>query len=235
MTFVKEEELKKQNKLIKDYLNNRKLLKQRLQTDIQTKQQQQESAAQLFLPITKTIEETQQKTDARQDKLIENLHLAIEEKPRSSFTVDFERDFSDEEKQLLAEHDLETDIVTLVQRGPNYIISLKDRTVLLNQRLGGQRRKHDADTIMIDMQTKTFRKYREKLNKLLGGMELTVGTGLRDPNKLCERLNLLVAAKQAGNNNKRLDKEIASILKKLKSNKCISHCDHKKLYDNIIK
>ena len=47
-------------------------------------------------------------------------------------------------------------------------------------------------------------------------MELTFGKGLKDPNKLCERLNLLVAAKQAGNNNKRLDQEIANILKKLK-------------------
>ena len=57
-------------------------------------------------------------------------------------------------------------------------------------------------------------------------MELTFGRGLKDPNKLRERLNSLVAAKQAGNHNKRLDQEIENILKKLKLNKCISHCDH---------
>ena len=65
-------------------------------------------------------------------------------------------------------------------------------------------------------------------------MELTFGRGLKDPNKLCERLHLLVAAKLAGNNNKRLDQKIANILKKLKLNKCISHCDHQKLFDNIL-
>ena len=52
-------------------------------------------------------------------------------------------------------------------------------------------------------------------------MELTVGRGLKSPDELCERLNLLVAAKQARNNNNRLNKGITSILKKLKSHKCI--------------
>jgi len=56
-------------------------------------------------------------------------------------------------------------------------------------------------------------------------MEL-IGKGFKrkDPNKLCERLNLLVTAKQAGNNNQRLDREIVSILKQLKLSKCISYC-----------
>ena len=93
MTFIKEEELKKKNKFIKEYLNNRKLLKKRLQNEIQSKQQLQESASEIFLPITKKIEETQKKTDERQDKLIKELK---EERP--SFTIDFR----DEEKQLLA-------------------------------------------------------------------------------------------------------------------------------------
>jgi len=39
------------------------------------------------------------------------------------------------------------------------------------------------------------------LKHLLGGMEL-IGKGFKDPNKLRERLNLLIAAKQAGNNKK---------------------------------
>ena len=88
MTFVKEEELKKKNKLIEKYLNNRKLLK-RLQNEIQSKQQLQETASEIFLPITKKIEEIQKKTDERQDKLIKEL----EERP--SYT---NIDFSDEKK-----------------------------------------------------------------------------------------------------------------------------------------
>ena len=56
-------------------------------------------------------------------------------------------------------------------------------------------------------------------------MELTVETEFKSPDELCERLNLLVAAKQARNNNNRLNKEITSILKKLKSHECFSPCE----------
>ena len=66
-------------------------------------------------------------------------------------------------------------------------------------------------------------------------MELTVGKGFKSPDKLCERLNLLVAAKQAGKNNNCLNKKITSILKKLKSHKCISPCDYQKLCNVIFK
>ena len=88
---------------------------------------------------------------------------------------------------------------------------------------------------MIDKQISVFRKYREKLNKLLKGMELTVGRGFKSPDELCERLNLLVAAKQAGNNNNCLNKKITSILKKSKSHKCILPCDYQKLCNVIFK
>ena len=123
----------------------------------------------------------------------------------------------------------------LVKRGPDYITSLKDRTILINKRLGEPRRRQDTDTAVIDKQISVFRKYREKLNKLLKGMELTVGRGFKSPDELCERLNLLVAVKQAGNNNNHLNKEITSILKKLKSHKCISPCEYQKLYNIILK
>jgi len=71
-------------------------------------------------------------------------------------------------------------------------------------------RRQDVNTNKIDIKIKIFKKYRYKLNDLLGGMKI-IGIGFKDPNKLCERLNLLVATKQAGNNNQRLDREIASI------------------------
>ena len=237
MTFVNEEELKKQNKLVKDYLNNRKLLKQKLQKESLAEQQLQKSTSEIILPITKKIEEIQQKTDERRKKLVQDIetHFAIEDKPKSTFTVDFEKDFTDKEKQLLAQNKFETNIVELVQRGPDFIHELKDRARVMNQRLGGQRRSREANPSLIDEQIKTFKKYREKLSKLLAGMEFTVGRGLKDPNRLCERLHLLAAAKQAGNNNNHLNKEIASILNKLKSMKCISHCDHQKLSRIILK
>jgi len=84
------------------------------------------------------------------------------------------------------------------------------------------------------MKIQIFRKYRNYLKRLLGGMEL-IRKGFKDPNKFCERLNLLVAAKQAGNNNQHVDREISSILKQLKSSKCILNCEHQKLCTNILK
>ena len=103
MPFVNEEELKNRNKLVKDYINNRKLLKQKLQKEIVTKQQLQKSASEIFRPITKTFEETQKKTDKRQDQLIQHIQqqLAIEDKPRSIYTVHFESAFDNEEKNCL--------------------------------------------------------------------------------------------------------------------------------------
>ena len=84
----------------------------------------------MFHPITKKIEEIRKKTDERQNKLIEDIqqHLAIEEKSKSIFTVDFEKGFTNEEKQLLSENGFVTNIVELVQRGPDFINELKDRT-----------------------------------------------------------------------------------------------------------
>ena len=123
----------------------------------------------------------------------------------------------------------------LVKREPNYITSLKNKTILINKRLGGQRRRQDTDTAVIDKQISVFRKYREKLNKLLKEIKLRVGRGFKSPDELCERLNLLVAAKQVGNNNNRLNKEITSTLKKLKSHKCISPCDYQKVCNVILK
>ena len=81
MPFVNEEELKNKNKLVKDYINNRKLLKQKLQKEIVAKQQLQKSASEIFRPITKMFEETQKKTDKRQDQLIRHIQqqLAIED------------------------------------------------------------------------------------------------------------------------------------------------------------
>ena len=62
---------------------------------------------------------------------------------------------------MLAQHNLETNIVELVKRGPDYITCLKNRTILINKRLGGQRRRQDTDTATIDKQISVFRKYRK--------------------------------------------------------------------------
>ena len=39
-------------------------------------------------------------------------------------------------------------------------------------------------------------------------MKLTVGRGFKSPDELCETLNLLVATKQAGNNNNCSNKKL---------------------------
>ena len=72
------------------------------------------------------------------------------------YTVHFESAFDNEEKELLTQNKFETDIVELVKRGPDYINALKDRARLINQRLGGLRRRRDADTEVIDEQNKNF-------------------------------------------------------------------------------
>ena len=136
---------------------------------------------------------------------------------------------------MLQENGFEVDVVKIIEKGPKFINELKDETKEINQRLGGYRRRKDADKEKIDENIQTFKKYRNYLNKTIGGMDLIFGKGLKDLNKLCERLNSLVSAKQAGNNNNRLDKEISSILNKLKSSKCISHCKHQKLSSCILK
>jgi len=111
---------------------------------------------------------------------------------------------------------------------------LINRASNFNQRLDNWRSRCGANTNKIVMKIETFRKYRNYLKSLLRGMEF-IGKGFKDPNKLCKRLNLLVAAKQAGNNYQRLSREIANILKQLKSSKCISNCEHQKLCTNILK
>ena len=180
MPFVNEEELIKKNKLVKEYFNNRKLLKQRLQNENIAKQQLQKSASEVFFPITKTLEENQKKTDKRQDRMLQNIqqHLAIEEAPRSRFVVDFGGAFSDEEKHMLIENDFEINLRELIDRGPDFINQLIDRAIGMNRRLGGSRRRGGVNLEEINAKIETFRKYREKLRKLLGEMELTVERGL---------------------------------------------------------
>ena len=134
MTFVNEDELKKQNKVVKQYLNNRKLLKQKLQNETIAKQQLQKNAEEIFSPITKTFEDAQKKTDEIQNQLIQNIqqHLAIEEKPKPIYSVNFEQFFSDEEKQLLQENGFGVDLVKIIEKGPKFINELKDKTKEIN-------------------------------------------------------------------------------------------------------
>ena len=55
MTFVNEDELKKQNKVVKQYLNNRKLLKQKLRNETIAKQQLQKMLKKFFLQSQKHL------------------------------------------------------------------------------------------------------------------------------------------------------------------------------------
>ena len=61
MPFVNEEELKNKNKLVKDYINNRKLLKQKLQKEIVAKQQLQNLPLKYFVPLLKRLKKLRKK------------------------------------------------------------------------------------------------------------------------------------------------------------------------------
>jgi len=140
MTFVNEKELKNQNKLIKNYLDNRKLFKAKHSKRNFAKKQLQQSTSDLFHPITKTFQETQKKTAKKQDKMLQNIEkqlantqLAIKNIPQLSsknipqlgsknipqarYSVYFDEFFNDEEKQLLSKNNFEVNLTNLVQGG----------------------------------------------------------------------------------------------------------------------
>ena len=50
-----------------------------------------------------------------------------------------------------------------------------------------------------------------------------------DPDELCDRLNLLLQEKQAGNNSDKINEEIIAIFDKLLEYKCISKKQHKQI------
>ena len=50
-----------------------------------------------------------------------------------------------------------------------------------------------------------------------------------DPNKLCDRLKLILQEKQAGNNSVIIDQEIVAIVDKLLEYKCITKKQHKQI------
>jgi len=125
------------------------------------------------------------------EKQLANTQLGIESIPQATYTANFEKFFSDEENQLLADEDFEVNLTEFVNGGKYFINDLITKTATINKKLGGLRRKLGANTNEIVMKIETFRKYRYKLHDLLKGMKL-IGKGFKDPNKLCERLNLLV-------------------------------------------
>ena len=55
-----------------------------------------------------------------------------------------------------------------------------------------------------------------------------------DTNEFCDRLNLLLKEKQAGNNCFRIDEEFIAIADKLVEYKCISTKQHKLLLSNCL-
>jgi len=95
---------------------------------------------------------------------------------------------------LLAKNNFKENLINLVQGGRDNINKFINTARNFNQRLSGLQSRRGANTNKIDMKIETFRKYRNYSKHLLGRMEL-IGKGFKDPNKLCERLNLLVAAK----------------------------------------
>ena len=75
----------------------------------------------------------------------------------------------------------------------------------------------------------------KELRKLLNSPAI-MGSGVSktlflssDPNELCDRLNLLLQEKHAGNNSNIINEEIVAIIDKLLEYKCISKKQHKQI------
>jgi len=77
MTFVNKNEIKSQNKLIKNYLDYQKLLKQMIQRENFAKQQLQQSASEHFRLINKTFQKTQTKPIKSQIKCYKTLKNSL--------------------------------------------------------------------------------------------------------------------------------------------------------------
>ena len=229
MPFITEKQLREKNKLINKYLKNREILRNRLFNQKLGKQQLQAAAIEKYKPITEKLEEVQKKTDTL---LIEKLQElpAIEPKRSPIYRVDFEKDFTEEDIELLKQQGFDPHINELAEK-PEEIEQFITLAKRKNKEYGGKMRGTDEATYR-DL-VAVNKKYYKTLQRVIDGLAFVrTGQGLLpNPNTLCDRLNLLTLAKQAGNNNKKLNKEISGILSKLKN--YISESDHQKLCTNI--
>ena len=231
MPFIKEKQLREKNKLINKYLKNREILRNRLFDQKLGKQQLEAVAIEKYKPIIEKLDEVQNKTEVLLQES-QNKPLAIEPKRRPTYTVDFEKDFTKGDTKLLKKQDFDPGIINELAEKPEVIKQLIRLVKLQNKECGGKMRwVNREDKTKYRKLIAVNKKYYTTLQEIVDSTaDVKTGEGLvDDPNKLCDRLNLLVSAKQAGNNNKRLNKEIKGVLKKLKNCKHISEFDHQKL------
>jgi len=92
------------------------------------------------------------------EEQLSTTQLATENIPQAIYTADFEKFFSDKEKQLLAVNNFELNLTNLVQGGRDLINDLITRAATINKQLDGSWRRRGANTNEIDMKIETFRK-----------------------------------------------------------------------------
>src|SRR6266536_1240043 len=177
---------------------------------------------------------------------------------RNIINVDLDAGIGESHSKNLYEMGL--DLPSEVQRNDKIVETLrliKKKNRELGQFLGKASKKTPHEKVLLKSRLETLKKYRESI-KALEGTEIFTeksGQGLRqrklckpnrgrgrpriypdtilynNPNELCEKLNELVTAKEAGNTG--LDNSINSILDELLKIKSINKDDYDNLFKNI--
>lgn len=97
----------------------------------------------------------------------------------------------------------------------------------------------EMSSLPVSMMTGKFKMLNKKDGGCLCDGTPNKGDGIvkifENPNKILERLGILVAERQAGNNSDMVRNEIMSILDVLLSKKMINKTEHKKIYDQYLK
>ena len=234
MPFLTIEDVKTKDNLIKEYLKNRGILRDRFRQQKMGEVVFQEQNEKTFKPITEKLEEVQKKTD---DQMIQRIQdevaplLAIEQKPNKIYNIEFEKDFDDEERNLLADQGFDVNLNDFPNNKDSKEISLIIAAAKQkNKELGGKMRGTYADKKHLRKFTKVNKKYYRKLTDMLNALSMVnTGSGIKamlgkDPNVMCKRLYLLSGEKKAGNNNPKLSREIKKIATQLHTN---GHIDSK--------
>ena len=111
-----------------------------------------------------------------------------------------------------------------------------------------KKRREKGKLSTLERETKALQDYKDRLNLIVRGTSLLTGKGRRKkkpknrvkinwyktPDELCERLQLLISSKEAGNEGLEIDNEIVEILKNLLNEGFITKKQYKSIYNNYI-
>src|SRR6266536_1687395 len=243
-----------QSKLFKPLIEVQKETSKAIGNKITTSQ---ESLSNVLVPFTRELRKKNEQVEAFQ-----NLpYYGIEEKPGDIIQVNLDAELLGETHRKNLQ-DLNLDMPSEVQEKgttEEVLQSIKTKNRELGQFLGKASTKSPQEKEIFKSQRETLQIYRESILALKGAKRFTEksGQGVRrrklckmkrsrgrprkypdtivykNPNKLCEKLNELVTAKEAGNTG--LDNSINSILDELLKIKSINKDEYDKLFKTIFR